>query len=295
MRNIFLKKTYLLYLSYLFDGVCVSQRICSSILYVFPIYLSIYLSIYLHVSTCLYWSISIALRALWNYHAGPAHGDDQVFDARDAVTGDDPRLNNRRSWDCSCAEHVGTLGLGREAYIAVLELVECDCMLEDVAGQLRHCSERLVPRAVWRAGLAHGVTQVNPHTVLVWRFKYYLGIPSYRICVWSAWLFDCMRYSTSTTAAHVYALQHKATCDEGTRLCKVAKWPRCRLQGHHYQIPLTLTCYKYSVIQYMYAHTGLTIELSNGYTRYQYLVSTVPLSSARRVAWPSYQLLRCLC
>ena len=57
------------------------------------------------------------------------------------------------------AEHVGTLGLGREADIAVLELVQCDCMLEDVAGQLRHCSERLVPRAVWRAGLAHGVTQ----------------------------------------------------------------------------------------------------------------------------------------
>jgi dihydroorotase len=47
---------------------------------------------------------------------------------------------------------IGTLGVGRTADIAVFSLSPTNCMLEDVTGQLRHCSERLICQAVWKGG-----------------------------------------------------------------------------------------------------------------------------------------------
>ena len=60
-----------------------------------------------------------------------------------------------RGWD----EKIGSLGVGRGADICILELEECDAMLEDCLGQVRHCSERLVCRAVWRDGVPARVTE----------------------------------------------------------------------------------------------------------------------------------------
>ena len=56
-------------------------------------------------------------------------------------------------------EVAGSLAVGREADIAVLELVPVDVQLEDSQTQLRRCRERLLCRAVWRAG------QVRPTNV----------------------------------------------------------------------------------------------------------------------------------
>ena len=63
------------------------------------------------------------------------------------------------------ADRVGTLGVGRVADIALLQLEPCDAQLECSFGQLRHCTERLVTRAVWRAGEACPTTteQVWPN------------------------------------------------------------------------------------------------------------------------------------
>jgi len=55
-------------------------------------------------------------------------------------------------------DEIGTLGVGRTADIACFELAPTDVMLEDVGGQLRHCSERLVCRAVWKGGESAAVT-----------------------------------------------------------------------------------------------------------------------------------------
>ena len=55
-------------------------------------------------------------------------------------------------------DEIGTLGVGRTADIACFELAPTDVMLEDVGGQLRHCSERLACRAVWKAGESAAVT-----------------------------------------------------------------------------------------------------------------------------------------
>ena len=52
----------------------------------------------------------------------------------------------------------GSLAVGREADIAVLDLLPVDVMLEDSQSQLRRCTTRLVCSAVWRAGEAHRVT-----------------------------------------------------------------------------------------------------------------------------------------
>ena len=48
--------------------------------------------------------------------------------------------------------HAGSLAIGRCADIAVFELTSVDVELEDCIGQLRHCSQRLLTKAVWRAG-----------------------------------------------------------------------------------------------------------------------------------------------
>ena len=54
---------------------------------------------------------------------------------------------------------IGTLGVGREADVAVLALEEVDMELEDCQAQMRRIGQRLVPHAVWRAGESGHITQ----------------------------------------------------------------------------------------------------------------------------------------
>jgi len=66
-------------------------------------------------------------------------------------------------------DRIGTLGIGREADIAVFSVEAVDMVLEDCQSQLRKISQRLVPQAVWRAGVTHPITQPkcfpNPKTI----------------------------------------------------------------------------------------------------------------------------------
>ena len=56
-------------------------------------------------------------------------------------------------------DRVGTLGVGREADVAVLSLNEVDVDLEDCQGQTRRLSRRLEAEAVWRAGEPAAITR----------------------------------------------------------------------------------------------------------------------------------------
>ena len=56
-------------------------------------------------------------------------------------------------------DRIGTLGVGREADICVLEMEEVDMNLEDCHGQMRRIAQRLVPHAVWRAGAPGRITR----------------------------------------------------------------------------------------------------------------------------------------
>ena len=56
-------------------------------------------------------------------------------------------------------DRVGTLGVGREADVAVLSLNEVDAELEDCQGQTRRVSRRLAADAVWRAGEPAAITE----------------------------------------------------------------------------------------------------------------------------------------
>ena len=49
-------------------------------------------------------------------------------------------------------DRVGTLGVGRCADVALLELRDGEFQFEDVNSQLRTCKQRLVPAGCWRAG-----------------------------------------------------------------------------------------------------------------------------------------------
>jgi len=66
-------------------------------------------------------------------------------------------------------DRIGTLGVGREADIAVLSVENVDMVLEDCQSQLRRVRRRIVPKAVWRAGVAHSITHPkrfpNPETI----------------------------------------------------------------------------------------------------------------------------------
>jgi dihydroorotase len=66
-------------------------------------------------------------------------------------------------------DRIGTLGIGREADIAMFSVETVDLALEDCQSQLRQIKQRLVPQAVWRAGTAHSITQPkhfpNPQTI----------------------------------------------------------------------------------------------------------------------------------
>ena len=57
------------------------------------------------------------------------------------------------------SDRIGTLGAGREADVAVLAVEDADMDLEDCQGQMRRISQRLVARAVWRAGVPVEVTK----------------------------------------------------------------------------------------------------------------------------------------
>ena len=57
------------------------------------------------------------------------------------------------------SDRIGTLGVGREADVAVLTLEDVDMDLEDCQGQMRRISRRLVARAVWRAGVSAAITE----------------------------------------------------------------------------------------------------------------------------------------
>ena len=56
-------------------------------------------------------------------------------------------------------DRIGTLGVGREADVAVLSLNEVDAELEDCQGQTRRVSRRLAADAVWRAGEPAAITE----------------------------------------------------------------------------------------------------------------------------------------
>jgi dihydroorotase len=56
-------------------------------------------------------------------------------------------------------DRIGTLGVGREADVAVLSLEPAAVELEDCQAQLRSVSQRVVASAVWRAGERGAVTE----------------------------------------------------------------------------------------------------------------------------------------
>jgi len=70
-------------------------------------------------------------------------------------------------------DRIGTLGVGREADVAVLALEPCEVDLEDCQSQMRRITARLVPRAVWRAGEPGAITSPrqwpNPTTIAAQR------------------------------------------------------------------------------------------------------------------------------
>ena len=56
-------------------------------------------------------------------------------------------------------DRIGTMGVGREADVAVLAAENVDMDLEDCQGQLRRINQRLVANAVWRAGEPADLTE----------------------------------------------------------------------------------------------------------------------------------------
>jgi dihydroorotase len=57
------------------------------------------------------------------------------------------------------SDRIGTLGVGREADVAVLAVDDVDMDLEDCQGQMRRISRRLTAHAVWRGGAAADITE----------------------------------------------------------------------------------------------------------------------------------------
>jgi len=55
-------------------------------------------------------------------------------------------------------DRIGSLEIGREADISVLDLLEVDMLLEDTQAQLRRIHQRIAPAAVWRAGQRGEIT-----------------------------------------------------------------------------------------------------------------------------------------
>ena len=73
-------------------------------------------------------------------------------------------------------DRIGTLGVGREADVAVLALEDVDVELEDCHVQMRRVRQRLVADAVWRAGEPGEITRPDPwpnpelpETLRAWR------------------------------------------------------------------------------------------------------------------------------
>jgi dihydroorotase len=67
------------------------------------------------------------------------------------------------------ADRLGSLAPGREADISVLSLESADMELEDCQSQMRRIKQRLIPAAVWRAGIPGVITRPkrfpNPETI----------------------------------------------------------------------------------------------------------------------------------
>lgn len=59
-------------------------------------------------------------------------------------------------------DRIGTLGVGREADVAVLSYDQTDMELEDTIGQMRHIDRLLVAEGVWRAGEPGTITRPDP-------------------------------------------------------------------------------------------------------------------------------------
>lgn len=55
-------------------------------------------------------------------------------------------------------ERIGTLDIGREADVSVFSLEEIELDLEDCQSQMRRVHRRLIPKAVWRAGVRGEIT-----------------------------------------------------------------------------------------------------------------------------------------
>ena len=60
------------------------------------------------------------------------------------------------------SDTIGSLTVGKEADVTILRIEDCDVMMEDSQAQLRHMKQRIVPVAVWRAGLPHPITKPDP-------------------------------------------------------------------------------------------------------------------------------------
>ena len=56
-------------------------------------------------------------------------------------------------------DRIGSLGVGREAAVAVFSLEDVDVLLEDCQGQKRPVTQRLKTEAVWKAGEPRRVTE----------------------------------------------------------------------------------------------------------------------------------------
>ena len=72
---------------------------------------------------------------------------------------------------------VGSLTTGKEADVTVLRIEDCDVMMEDAQAQLRNMKQKIVPVAVWRAGIQYPITKPDPWPNLESQKK---GVPEWK-------------------------------------------------------------------------------------------------------------------
>jgi len=68
-----------------------------------------------------------------------------IYDVIKAVTSAPARAYN-------IADETGSLSEGMPGDVTVLKIEDCDVMLEDTVGQLRHVCRKISAKAVWREG-----------------------------------------------------------------------------------------------------------------------------------------------
>jgi uncharacterized membrane protein YgcG len=81
-------------------------------------------------------------------------------------------------------DRVGTLGVGREADVTVMEAAACDIMLEDSNSQLRHVTTRLRTTHCWRAGQAVEVTRPEDLSVFPNPVEIAAHVSSWKVAVY---------------------------------------------------------------------------------------------------------------